>query len=97
MLQPGAYINKHRAEWKELATKHGLKSGVMDVELDESKGGYQHFMMKLFDFGRHLDLNDMRKRRAWRAIRAGRSRSRGLGGARPFCDQGNGVVGVEVE
>jgi hypothetical protein len=59
--QPGAYINEHRAEWKALAAKHGLKGGVMDVELGEGKGGYQYFIMTLFDFDRHLDLGRMRE------------------------------------
>lgn len=31
----------------------------MDVELGEGKGGYQHFIMTLFDFDRHLDLGGM--------------------------------------
>jgi hypothetical protein len=59
--QPGAYINAHRAEWKALATKHGLKIGVMDVELGEGKGGYQYFIITLFDFDRHPDLGGMRE------------------------------------
>lgn len=32
----------------------------MDVELGEGKGGYQYFIMTLFDFDRHLDLSGMR-------------------------------------
>ena len=59
--QPPAYINAHREEWRELVKKHGLKSGVMDVELGEGKGGYQYFIMTLFDFDRHLDLSAMRE------------------------------------
>ena len=59
--QPGAYINQHRAEWKALARKHGLKNGVLDVEVGEGKGGYQYFIMTLFDFDRHLDLGGMRE------------------------------------
>lgn len=59
--QPGAFLREHRAEWKALATKHGLKRGVMDVELGEGKGGYQYFIMTLFDFDRHLDLSGMRE------------------------------------
>jgi hypothetical protein len=58
--QPGAYLREHRAEWKALAAKHGLKSGAVDVELGEGKGGYQYFIMTLFDFDRHLDLGGMR-------------------------------------
>ena len=61
MVQPGAYIDAHRAEWKALATEHGLKSGVMDVEVGAGKGGYQYFIMTLFDFDRHLDLGGMRE------------------------------------
>ena len=59
--QPPAYIGQHMEKWQELVKKHGLKKGVMDVELDGGKGGYQYFIMTLFDFDRHLDLSAMRE------------------------------------
>ncbi len=58
--QPPAYIKEHGAEWQALVKKHGMKSGVMDVELGEGKSGYQYFIMSLFDFDRQCDLSSMR-------------------------------------
>lgn len=55
--QPGAYLQEHLAQWKELEETHGLQTGR--VGNDRSLAGFQYFIMTMFDFDRQLDLSKM--------------------------------------
>ncbi|OBT58421.1 hypothetical protein VE04_01322 [Pseudogymnoascus sp. 24MN13] len=59
--QPGRYVEQHMVRWKELETKYGLQTGRVGNE--RSSGGFQHFIMSMFDFDRQLDMR--RAHEAW--------------------------------
>ncbi|MCJ1298326.1 hypothetical protein MMC08_001115 [Hypocenomyce scalaris] len=59
--EPAQYIKENHGKWSELVKKHDLRPGVVDVELGGGKGGYQYFIMTLFDFDRHCDLSAMKE------------------------------------
>ncbi|CAG8978764.1 hypothetical protein HYALB_00012496, partial [Hymenoscyphus albidus] len=54
--QPGKYIADHLDEWKELEVRMGLQTGRVGNE--RSFGGFQYFIMTMFDFHRHLDMSE---------------------------------------
>lgn len=53
--QPGKYIEEHADEWKALEVKHGLQTGRVGNE--RTFGGFQYFIMTMFDFDRQLDMS----------------------------------------
>jgi hypothetical protein len=59
--QPGKYIEEHLDEWKTLEKEKGLQMGRVGNE--RSFGGFQYFIMTMFDFDRQLSLEKMHK--AW--------------------------------
>ncbi|RDW77751.1 hypothetical protein BP6252_05804 [Coleophoma cylindrospora] len=59
--QPGKYIEEHLEQWKELETQSGLQTGRVGNE--RSFGGFQYFIMTMFDFDRQLDMSKMHE--AW--------------------------------
>ena len=59
--QPGKYIEDHLAEWKKLEQEKGLQTGRVGNE--RSFGGFQYFIMTMFDFDRDLDMSKCHK--AW--------------------------------
>jgi hypothetical protein len=59
--QPGKYIEDHLHQWKILEIEKGLQTGRVGNE--RSFGGFQYFIMTMFDFDRNLDMSKMHK--AW--------------------------------
>lgn len=53
--QPGKYIEEHLADWKKLEQDKGLQTGRVGNE--RSFGGFQYFIMSMFDFDRDLDMS----------------------------------------
>ena len=52
--QPGRYIEEHLSDWKRLEEAKGLQTGR--VGNGRSFGGFQYFIMTMFDFDRDLDM-----------------------------------------
>ncbi|KAK5201245.1 hypothetical protein LTR16_003350 [Cryomyces antarcticus] len=59
--QPGQYLEEHFGEWRALEKERGLQTGRVGNE--RSLGGFQYFIMTMFDFDRDLDMKKMHK--AW--------------------------------
>jgi hypothetical protein len=59
--QPGKYIEDHLTQWKKIEQDNGLQTGRVGNE--RSFGGFQYFIMTMFDFDRDLDMNKVHK--AW--------------------------------
>ncbi|KAG9247162.1 hypothetical protein BJ878DRAFT_217050 [Calycina marina] len=59
--QPGKYIEDHLSDWKVLEEREGLQTGRVGNE--RSFGGFQYFIMTMFDFDRHLDMSKVHE--AW--------------------------------
>jgi len=59
--QPGKYIEDHLSDWKVLEKEKGLQTGRVGNE--RSFGGFQYFIMTMFDFDRDLDMSKVHK--AW--------------------------------
>lgn len=57
--QPGKYIEEHLEQWKELEGNHGLQTGRVGNE--RSFGGFQYFIMSMFDFDRQMDMSKATK------------------------------------
>jgi hypothetical protein len=57
--QPGKYIEDHLSEWKKLEQVHGLQTGRVGNE--RSFGGFQYFIMTMFNFDRDLDMSKCHK------------------------------------
>ena len=57
--QPGKYIEDHLHQWKALETEKQLQTGRVGNE--RSFGGFQYFIMTMFDFDRDLDMSKMHK------------------------------------
>ncbi|KAK4945647.1 hypothetical protein LTR10_015266 [Elasticomyces elasticus] len=57
-LAPSTYMEKHRQDWDRLAKESDLKSGFVDNNI--SHPYFQHFIMTLLDFDRHMDMGAMR-------------------------------------
>ncbi|CAK4031927.1 Hypothetical predicted protein [Lecanosticta acicola] len=55
--QPGEYLASHLEQWTEIEERYGLATGR--VGNDRSLGGFQYFIMTMFDFDRHLDMAKM--------------------------------------
>jgi hypothetical protein len=53
--QPGKYLEDHLAQWKELEKTKGLQTGRVGNE--RSFGGFQYFIMTMFNFDRPLDMS----------------------------------------
>jgi hypothetical protein len=61
--QPGKYIEDHLTQWKKLEQDSGLQTGRVGNE--RSYGGFQYFIMTMFNFDRDLDMSKMHD--AWGA------------------------------
>lgn len=59
--QPGKYIEEHLDAWRKLEEEKGLQTGRVGNE--RSFGGFQYFIMTMFDFDRDLDMSKVHK--AW--------------------------------
>lgn len=55
--QPAKYIEEHLNAWKKLEKEQGLQTGR--VGNARSYGGFQPFIMTMFNFDRQLDLSKM--------------------------------------
>lgn len=53
--QPGKYIEDHLEQWKALEKEKGLQTGRVGNE--RSFGGFQYFIMTMFNFDRDLDMS----------------------------------------
>ena len=58
---PVQYTIDNRETWLQLEKKHGLQGGRVGNE--RSYGGFPYFIMTMFNFDRHLDMNKMHQ--AW--------------------------------
>jgi len=52
--QPGKYIEEHLDQWKSLEKEKGLQTGRVGNE--RSFGGFQYFIMTMFNVDRQLDM-----------------------------------------
>ncbi|KAK5718749.1 hypothetical protein LTR15_008483 [Elasticomyces elasticus] len=59
--RPPTYLSDHLEQWKKIEKKHSLATGRVGNE--RSLGGFDYFIMTMFDFDRHLDLS--KEIKAW--------------------------------
>ncbi|KAK5674471.1 hypothetical protein LTS10_012859 [Elasticomyces elasticus] len=59
--RPPTYLSDHLEQWKKIEKKHSLATDRVGNE--RSLGGFDYFIMTMFDFDRHLDLS--KEIKAW--------------------------------